>query len=107
MKTNNLVREQEREKKCYWHGFWPWLDKNEDVYQRYVDGAIYLKQRGHKRGSVIYIQNILRWKSRHHDKDGEYKLNANLTAGIARLIMAENPSLDGFFETRGRRSHYE
>lgn len=61
------------------------------------------KSRGNRRGSMKAIFEQLR--SQIPDNYGtRYRLNNNATAIAARLVMEQYPELDGFFETRARKS---
>lgn len=48
------------------------------------------------------LTEILRWsyQIQTDDPTSDFKINNNLRSRFARKIMAENPDLDGIFETR-------
>lgn len=57
---------------------------------------------GHARLGIATLFERLRWEwhvTGLTDRDG-FKLNNNYRSHYARKIMAENPDLDGLFETR-------
>ena len=77
---------------------------NPAVYDWLRANALALKRRGRERYSMKTLLEVLRW---HHDVETDstdFKLNNNFTAYYARLLMQEEPELDGFFELREIRS---
>lgn len=62
------------------------------------------KSRGYKQWSVGALFEVLRWETKLTTGDMGLKVNNNHRALAARDIMKENPSLDGFFKLRTRRS---
>lgn len=61
------------------------------------------KAKGLARWSMKAAFEYIRW-SRFFDSDEVWKLNNNWTAPMARRVMERYEDLDGFFETRERRS---
>lgn len=87
----------------YPEGFWDWLEQNWHVYQQVVRMARHAQRRGVKRWSVFGIIQILRWRTALRQQDGgasALKINDHSGPGLARLAMAREPDLRGFFETR-------
>lgn len=75
---------------------------NPEVYEALVRLAREWKSAGHAKLGIKTLIERLRWEwhiSSNKDSDG-YKLNNNYAPHYARKIMAENPDLDGLFETR-------
>lgn len=79
-----------------------WLSNNRHIYNAFVELALRTKQNSRKRRwSADAIFHVLRWETAMRQQgDTEFKLNNNYTAPVARLAMAENPELDGFFQLR-------
>lgn len=73
---------------------------NPAVYNRMVELAYAAKQRGMQRVSIQLILELMRWE--------EYDGGVQIASGFkdkfrsryARLIMKNNPDLDGLFEVR-------
>lgn len=82
--------------------FWTWLDDNWHVYRAVVNTAREARRRGITRWSVCAIVEVLRWESavRQNAPGVHLKINNNARPWLARLIMAREPDLAGFFETR-------
>ena len=65
--------------------------------------ALQLVDAGHRHYSIKGLFEVLRWKTALKTNGKPYKLNNNLTAFYARLLMETEPRLDGFFHLRTRR----
>jgi hypothetical protein len=78
--------------------------KNPAVYENMVKMARDLRATGHKRIGMQMLIEVIRWQSMIQTTDADFKLNNDYGAYYARRIMAENPALDGIFETRKIRS---
>lgn len=75
---------------------------NPEVYQELVRLARQMKARGHKQIGIKMLWEVLRWERAMKTTDQtEWKLNNNYTSRYARLIMENEPDLEGFFVTRG------
>ena len=79
-------------------------DANPHVYQSLVRRAIRLRRSGVTRWGVKGLFEVLRWEYALQTRGDEYKLNNSFTALYARLLMEQEPALDGFFEVRERKS---
>lgn len=73
-------------------------DENPDVYDELRTLALDLKKKGRTRYSIKCLFEVVRWH-----RGGCRRLNNDLHAEYARVLMAREPSLAGFFETRVRR----
>jgi phage terminase large subunit GpA-like protein len=73
---------------------------NPKVYTLLVEGAKKVKAVGYKRYSINTLFEIVRWHNDIDTKGDEFKLNNNHRAFYARMIMKNNPELDGMFRTR-------
>ena len=76
--------------------------KHPEVNNQLVNLARQWRKRGRKRLGIKTLFERLRWEwyvSGVQDDCG-FKLNNNFTALYARKLMAENPDLEGMFETR-------
>ena len=74
--------------------------ENPEVYKQLVSMSRQLKVAGHKKCGMKMLFEILRWRSMLKTQGDEYKLPNNYTSRYARLIMENEPGLEGFFETR-------
>ena len=77
-------------------------EEHPDVYRQLVRLTREWMSVGHRKLGIATLFERLRWEwhvSGLADEDG-YKLNNSYRAFYARKIMAENPDLDGIFETR-------
>lgn len=75
---------------------------NPHVYRRLVDLARSAKARG-KRVGIGMLFEVLRYEFViETSSDDGFRLNNNHRAFYARAIMANEPDLDGFFETRAQ-----
>lgn len=73
-----------------------------EVYQALRDMARDLRRRGEHKAGIGMLFEVLRWNrlmAGIRDEDG-FKLNNNYRSRYARLLMANEPDLVGFFETR-------
>lgn len=79
---------------------------NPDVYNTLVEMTRELKQKGHTKVGIGMLFEVMRWQHmRAWEKDEMgFKLNHNFRSYYARLIMADEPDLDGIFEIRQLRS---
>lgn len=79
--------------------------ENPGVYDLLVKMARDLKRQGLERAGIGMLWEVLRWrylrKAKGHDG---FKVNNNHRSRYARLIMAREPDLAGFFETRELKS---
>ena len=74
---------------------------NPEVYEELVRLARQMKARGHKQIGIKMLWEVLRWERAMKTTDQtEWKLNNNYTSRYARLIMENEPDLEGFFVTR-------
>ena len=73
---------------------------NPEVYRSLVADALTLRHRGIKRWSINGLFEVLRWKKALETKGDEFRLNNNFRAYYARMMMDNEPILEGFFETR-------
>jgi hypothetical protein len=78
--------------------------KHPEVYEQLVRLARQWVAAGHAHLGIATLYERLRWEwhvNGLRDRDG-YKLNNNYKALYARMIMANNPDLDGLFHLRER-----
>jgi hypothetical protein len=75
--------------------------ENLQVYDKLVELAFILKDRGHRKIGIAMLFEQLRWLYAMKTTDmGGFKLNNNYRAFYARMLMERNPALSGFFEIR-------
>jgi hypothetical protein len=88
-------------------GFNQFHQRNPEVYRILVLRAFNMKRYGCKSYSMRTLWEVLRWeldrKRMKNPASEKYELNDHWPPFYARLIMAEHPELQGFFETRGRK----
>ena len=78
--------------------------RNPQVYRELRDLALHAVRRGRRRGSMKQLFEALRAESLLATEGEDWKLNNSYTALYARLLMACEPELEGWFETRRRVS---
>ena len=82
-------------------GFWRWMQNNKAIYLEFVKFAREMKASGRKRYSAKTIVERIRWDTDLRQAgDKTLKINNNVTSGLSRLAMQENPDLRGFFQVR-------
>jgi hypothetical protein len=79
-------------------------DDHPEVYAAVVQFARQAKERGRKRFGVKMIWERARWYLAIERAGEDYKLNNNYHSRYARLVMAQEPDLADFFETRELRA---
>lgn len=79
--------------------------QNPHVYRGLRKLALQMKRAGHTRWSTKAAFEVLRWQwaLATQSADG-FKLSNDYTAPYARLLMQQEPELDGFFVTKERTS---
>lgn len=82
-------------------------EANPHVYRALVAMARQLKAEGHRQYSIKGLYEALRFKWSLRTRGEPVKLNNNHTSRYARLIMAMEPDLRGFFSTREMSSREE
>jgi len=75
-----------------------WIDENPEAYALFVRFARERVTKGRRFG-VKAIAERVRWEW-DLEWDGEFKLNNNLTAYIARRLAADVPGVGALIETR-------
>lgn len=80
--------------------------RNPSVYAALVELARAMRARGHVRGGIGMLYEVVRWQRSMQtvDDSADWKLNNNYRSHYARLIMREEADLDGFFELRELRA---
>jgi len=75
---------------------------NPDVYKALVALSMQGRRGGLRRGSINQLFEVLRWNTMIQTDPGAdpFKLNNNHRPHYARLIMAAEPTLAGWFEIR-------
>ena len=75
-------------------------EANPHVYRELVAMARRLRDQGHAHYSIKGLYEALRYAWSLRTRGDVVKLNNNHTSRYARLIMAQEPDLKGFFQTR-------
>lgn len=78
--------------------------QNPEVYQRLLEMARELKDFGHKKIGIQMLFEVLRWETMMQTTGDKYKINNSYASRYARLIMDQEPDLEGIFEVRGLKS---
>lgn len=82
-------------------GFFRWLEDNQHIYRRFKRMAKYAKRCGRKHYSARAIIQVIRWETEISQRgDKTFRINNNVTPGLARLAMHDEPELKGFFRCR-------
>ena len=74
--------------------------ENPHVYRELALIARRWKSRGHDRGSISMIFEVIRYRAGLRTRSDDFKLNNSFRSRYARLLMAREPDLAEFFETR-------
>jgi len=79
---------------------------NLSVYQELRALALKMKRSGREHYGIKSLFEVLRWHRalKTSDTSSDFKLNNNYTALYARVLMQNEPELEGFFRTRKRLS---
>ena len=79
---------------------------NPHVYRGLRDLALTARRKGRERGSIELFFAVMRWEHwiTTDDPGSDFKLNDHYTSRFARKLMAQEPELAGFFETRELRA---
>lgn len=80
---------------------------NPHVYGTLKAMALSLRNSGQRRWGIAALYEILRFQSAFRTNGDGFKLNNDYRALYARLLMKQEPELEGFFETRRRRNASE
>lgn len=79
-------------------------EENPHVYRALVKLAFRAKAAGIKKWGINAVIEVFRWEHAIETKGDTFKINNNHAPHYARLIMAREPELDGFFNTREIRA---
>jgi hypothetical protein len=100
--------EQPTEPSCLGYS---WADRfeifhrdNPRIYYLIRNIAFDLKSSGFKKCSMGAIFHKIRWEYCIQTKGEKYRLNNNFTRYYSRLLMQQEPELEGFFEVRNANS---
>lgn len=102
-RTRNIeVLQKRHEDGTYYPDFWKWIPDNWHIYNgvvRLARESMEVEDREY--WSVDALCHVLRFETSIRDRSQhEVKINNNCTSGLARLIMAREPDLEGFFKIR-------
>ena len=75
---------------------------NPHVYAALRRFALEARRGGIRRIGIRMVWERMRWHIETERPEGEWRLNNNYTRHYARLLMKQEPELDGLFETRDR-----
>lgn len=84
--------------------FEAWLQDHPTVLPKFIELSLQLLDAGHTRFGASLIIGQMRWLHMTHAWNGEYELDNNYVALLARRAMAVQPRLRGVFEIRKLRS---
>ena len=80
---------------------------NPHVYEEVKKIALDLKRSGRDFYGIGAIFEIIRYHRAMTTNDPKFKMNHNYKALYSRLLMKQEPELEGFFKTRWRQRRYE
>jgi len=76
-----------------------------EVYTLFVQFAREWRSAGHSRGSASAICERIRWETGvNPEHDEGFKMTDHFTSRLARKLMADDATFEGFFETRRLRA---
>lgn len=78
-------------------------DLNPHVYDALRELALRARGAGRTHYGIKSLFEVLRWSYLIQTQGDEFKLNNNYHAHYARLLMTEEPDLEGFFELREKQ----
>lgn len=78
--------------------------ENPRVYAALKEKALQLRSRGWNRYGIKAIMEVVRFHRALETTDPDFKLNNNYSSRYARMLMAQEPELIGFFEIRELKS---
>lgn len=78
--------------------------ENPQVYSHLKRLALKMRATGRKHYGMKGLFEVLRWHFALETTGEDFKLNNNYTALYARLLMENEPELDGFFCLRERKA---
>jgi hypothetical protein len=84
--------------------FRTFLDKNPEVMAEFKRLATRMRNAGRKKYSADMIKNIIRWERDLKTNGDPFKINNDFGPLMARLLVYQDPSFNGFFEFRQVRS---
>jgi hypothetical protein len=91
-------------KKSITDRFWAFHESNPRTYEHIVRLARQAKARSKRVGMKAIWERLRWWAAFETDGEEPFKLNNSFTAHYARLVMAQEPDLEGVFETREQRA---
>ena len=74
--------------------------ENPHVYRWLREIALRLRRKGRDHYSARTLVHAFRFHTAMGTTDETFKINNNVSPYYARLLMEQEPELDGFFETR-------
>lgn len=80
--------------------FWRFHRENPHVYDELVKLARTWRAKRSERVGIGMLFEVLRWHLTISTAGDPFRLNNNYRSYYARLIMSQEPDLDGVFETR-------
>jgi hypothetical protein len=88
--------------RAFWHFHWT----NPDVYKELVKMSHALRDVGRQHYGIACLFEVIRYHRDIKTTDPVFKLNNNHKALYARLLMANEPDLKGFFQLRERTAQH-
>ena len=73
---------------------------NPHVYDAFLDLAMQMKKRGKEKIGIGMLTEVLRWNylMRTEDPNSQFKISNDYRSRYARLLMKQEPKLDGLFQ---------
>lgn len=83
--------------------FWSFHYRHPEVYEELRSLALRLRRQGRKHYGIKALYEIVRFQRTLSSRScADWKLNNDYTCMYARLLMQQEPELNGFFRTRIR-----
>ncbi len=79
-------------------------ENNPHVYKKLVQMTNDLKSQGHRKIGMQMLFEVIRWRSMMSTNGDAYKMNNDYCSRYSRMIMENEPELDGIFNTRGLKT---
>ena len=77
--------------------------RHPEVYEAFKRAAHALRDAGRRRFGTAAIYEHLRWSTSVRDDKGPFKLDNSFRSRLARKLLGEDPSFEGFLEVRKLR----
>jgi len=94
------TKHQKGDEKVLADKFRVYHEKNPEVYSQLRTLALKMRGTGRHKYGIAGLFEVLRWHRALETSDEDFKLNNSYRAFYARLLMTQEPGLEGFFSVR-------